>query len=159
VTTNNTQQIVFIDSRVPGIQDLIDGVQVFVLDPGSDGVQQIADILAANDFHDLSSISIVSHGLDGEVMLGSTTLSEANLGSYSRALAEIGTAVAPGGDIQLYGCDVALGAAGQQFINDFSTLAGGVTIEAATHVVGSADFGGSWILDASPTARFRARPT
>jgi hypothetical protein len=151
--TDNAQQVVFIDSRVPDIQDLIDGVQpgvqVFVIDPGSDGVQQIADILAANDLHDLSSISIVSHGADGEVMLGSTTLSEANLASYSRALAEIGTAVAPGGDIQLYGCDVALGSSGQQFINDFSTLTGGVTVDAATHVVGSANFGGSWTLDAS----------
>jgi hypothetical protein len=153
VTTNNIQQAVFIDSRVPDIQDLIDGVQpgvqVFVLDPVSDGVQQIADLLAANDLHDLSSISIVSHGADGEVMLGSTNLSDGNLASYSRALAEIGTAVAPGGDIQLYGCDVALGSTGQQFINDFSTLAGGVTVEAATHVVGSADLGGSWALDAS----------
>jgi len=151
--TTNTQSIVFIDSRVPDIQDLIDGVQpgvqVFVLDSGSDGVQQIADILAANDLHDLSSISIVSHGADGEVMLGTTTLSDGNLASYSRALAEIGSAVAPGGDIQLYGCDVAFGPTGQQFINDFSTLAGGVTVAAATHIVGSADLGGSWTLDAS----------
>jgi Domain of unknown function (DUF4347)/FG-GAP-like repeat len=151
--TTNTQSIVFIDSRVPDIQDLIDGVepgvQVFVLDSGSDGVEQIADILAANDLHDLSSISIVSHGADGSVMLGTTTLSEGNLASYSRALAEIGSAVAPGGDIQLYGCDVALGSTGQQFINDFSTLAGGVTVAAATHIVGSADLGGSWTLDAS----------
>jgi lipopolysaccharide export system protein LptA len=153
VTIDNTQQVVFIDSRVPDIQDLIDGVapgvQVFVIDSGSDGVQQIADILAANDLQDLSSISIVSHGADGEVMLGSSTLSETNLASYSRPLAEIGTALTPGGDIQLYGCDVALGSGGQQFINDFSTFAGGVTVDAATHIVGSANLGGSWTLDAS----------
>src|SRR5262252_6046434 len=151
--STSPQQVVFIDSGVPDIQDLINGVQpgvrVFVIAPGSEAVQQIADILAANDFSDLSSISIVSHGLDGEVMLGSTTLSDSNLSSYSRALAEIGTSVAAGGAIQLYGCDVALGSTGQQFINDFSTLAGGVTVAAATHIVGSADFGGSWNLDAA----------
>ncbi|HEV3396016.1 MAG TPA: DUF4347 domain-containing protein, partial [Xanthobacteraceae bacterium] len=86
MTTDNPQQIVFIDSRVPDIQDLIagvqPGVQVFVLDPTSDGMQQIADVLAANNFTDLSSISIVSHGDAGEVMLGATTLSESNLASY-----------------------------------------------------------------------------
>jgi lipopolysaccharide export system protein LptA len=150
---NNPQQIVFIDSRVPDIQDLIDGVQpgdqVFVLDPDRDGVQQIADILAANDFHDLSAISIVSHGLAGEVMLGATTLSEANLASHARALAEIGASLVQGGEIQLFGCDVALGTAGQQFINDLSTFTGGAHIEAATHIVGSTSQGGSWLLDAS----------
>ena len=162
MTIDNAQQVVFIDSTVPDIQDLIDGVepgvQVFVIDPGSDGVQQIADVLAANNLHDLSSISIVSHGADAEVMLGSSTLSEANLASYSRALAEIGTAVAPGGNIQLYGCDVALGATGQQFINDFSTLAGGVTVDAATHLVGSADLGASWTLDASSNTLVAGAP-
>src|SRR5262249_4271703 len=153
VTTNNTQQVVFIDSRVADIQDLIDGVQpgvqVFVLDPGSDGVQQIADILAADDLHDLSSISIVSHGADGEVLLGSPRLSDSTLPSHARALAEIGAALAPGGNIQLYGCDIALGPSGQQFINDFSTFAGGASVEAATHIVGGSDSGGSWTLDAS----------
>ncbi|MBV9222004.1 MAG: DUF4347 domain-containing protein, partial [Methylobacteriaceae bacterium] len=50
-------QVVFIDSRVPDLQDLIDnalpGEKVFVLDPNFDGVQQIADILAANNLTDL----------------------------------------------------------------------------------------------------------
>src|SRR5262249_20622444 len=64
------------------------------------------------------------------------------------ALAEIGASLAPVGAIQLYGCDVAQGASGQQFINDFSTFAGGVQVDAATHIVGSASFGGSWTLDA-----------
>ena len=57
----------------------------------------------------------------------------------------------PGGTIQLYGCDVAQGATGQQFIDDFSALTGGAQVEAATHIVGSAADGGSWTLDASST--------
>ena len=60
------RQIVFIDARVPDIGDLLSGLQpdeqAFVLDPGSDGLQQIADILADNNLTDLSSISIVGHG-------------------------------------------------------------------------------------------------
>src|SRR5262249_18408407 len=147
---DNPQQIVFIDSRVPDIQDLLEGLQpgeqAFVLDPSTDGVQQIADILAANNFSDLSAISIVSHGESGQIELGSSFLTDANTAGHSNAPAEIGAALAPGGTIQLFGCDVAQGPAGQQFINDFSTYAGGALVEAATHSVGSS---GGWMLDAS----------
>src|SRR5262249_50929180 len=150
---NATQQVVFIDSRVPDIADLLAGLQpgeqAFVIDPSSDGIQQIADILAANNLTNLSSISIVSHGDSGELELGSSLITDANLSAHSNALAEIGASLASGGAIQLYGCDVALGAGGQQFINDFSALTGGAAVEASTHIVGSAALGGSWTLDAS----------
>jgi Domain of unknown function (DUF4347)/FG-GAP-like repeat len=155
VTDSHPLQVVFIDSRVPDIQDLLSGLQpgeqAFVLDPNSDGVQQIADILAANDLTDLSSIAIVSHGETGELELGSSFVTGGNLAGHASALGAIGAALAPGGTVQLYGCDVAQGAAGQQFINDFSALTGGAQVEAATHIVGSAADGGSWALDASST--------
>ena len=142
MTAPNPQQLVFIDSRVPDIQDLLNGLdpggQAFVLDPSSDGVQQIADILAANDFTDLSSIAIVSHGQTSTLDLGSSVITDANLAVHSNALAEIGTSLAPSGTIELYGRDVAQGAASQQFINDFSTFARGAQVNASTQPVGSA---------------------
>ncbi|SEC28489.1 protein of unknown function [Rhizobiales bacterium GAS188] len=153
MTTTNPNQIVFIDSRVPDIQDLLNGLapgeHAFVIDPSSDGLQQIANILAAQNLMNLASISIVSHGETGELELGSSFITDANLGVHSNALAEIGASLAPGGTIQLYGCDVAQGPTGQQFINDFSTFTGGAPVEAATHLVGSAAQGGSWTLDAA----------
>jgi hypothetical protein len=153
MTTYSAQSIVFIDSRVPDLQDLLDGVQqgdlIYVLDTNSDGVQQIADILAANNLTGLASISIVAHGAPGEIEIGSTLLTDANLSSHSTALAEIGAAMAPGGNILLYGCDVGSGAAGTQFINDLSTLTSGTVVGAATHDVGSGADGGTWTLDAS----------
>ncbi|HEX3862559.1 MAG TPA: Hint domain-containing protein [Stellaceae bacterium] len=146
------QQVVFIDSNVPDIQDLITGlapgVQAFVLDPSSDGVQQIANILAANGLADLSSISIVGHGATGEIQLGSSLLDTDDLSSESTGLAQIGAALAPGGDLQLYGCDVASGATGQQFIADLSQYVGGAAVAASSNLVGAAAEGGSWALDA-----------
>jgi lipopolysaccharide export system protein LptA len=153
VTTESAQSIVFIDSRVPDIQDLLNGLQpgeqAFVIDPSSDGIQQVADILAENNLTDLSSIAIVSHGESGALELGSSFITDGNLSAHSNALAEIGASLAPGGAIQLYGCDVALGTSGQQFISDFSALTGSAAVEASTHIVGSAALGGSWTLDAS----------
>jgi lipopolysaccharide export system protein LptA len=153
MTTYSAQSIVFIDSRVPDLQDLLDGVEpgdlVFVLDPNSDGVQQIADTLAANNLTGLASISIVAHGAPGEIEIGSTLLDDANLASHSTALSEIGASMAPGGNLLLFGCDVGSGAAGTQFINDLSSLTSGTVVGAATHDVGSAADGGTWTLDAS----------
>src|SRR5262249_29873818 len=105
-----------------------------------------ADILAANNFTNLTSISIVSHGETGELELGSSFITDGNLAGHSNALAEIGASLAPGGNIQLFGCDVAQGAGCQQFINDFATFAGGAVVEAATHMIGT---NGGWTLDAS----------
>ncbi len=151
MTPDTPRNVVFIDSRVPDLQDLLNGVQpgdlVYVLDPDKDGIQQIADILAANDLGNLSTISIVSHGAVGEVTLGATMLTDANLAGHAAALAEIGTALGAGGTLQLFGCDVGQGAAGQQFVNDLATLAGGINVAAATHDVGTAALGGSWTLD------------
>src|SRR5262249_10110713 len=120
--------------------------------PSTDGIQQIADILAANDLHELATISIVSHGAPGEMVLGSTMLTDGNLADHSAALAGIGTALGSGGTLQLFGCDIGQGAVGQQFINDLSALAGGINVAAATHDVGSASMGRSWTLDVAAAA-------
>ena len=162
MTMDTPLQIVFIDSRVPDIRDLLAGVQpgeaVYVLDPNSDGLQQIADILAADNFSNLSAISIVSHGSVGEVTLGSTVVTDSTLDTHASALAEIGAALGSGGTLQLFGCDVGQGAAGQQFVNDLAMFAGGVNVAAATHDVGSAALGGSWALDASSAPGGAASP-
>src|SRR5262249_28357558 len=136
----------------PDLQALLDGAtpgeQVFVLDPDEDGLQQIADILAEHDLHDLSAIQIVSHGAAGELELGATMLQDDDLAGHAAQLAAIGQSLTADGDLLLYGCDVASGASGQQFIADLSKLTG-ADVAAATHDVGSAALGGSWTLDAA----------
>ena len=91
------QQAVFINSRVPDLQDLVEGVdpgtQVFVLDPASDGLEQIADLLAANNLTNLESISIVSHGASGELKLGSSLITDASLGASAPMAAPASQAV------------------------------------------------------------------
>src|ERR1700678_1829268 len=134
------QQVVFIDANVPDCRDLIrglaPGVEAFVLNPQHDGLRQMAAILARHHLTDLSSISIVGHGSSGEIDIGGTTLDDANLSTYAAELTEIGNALAPGGGFELYACDTAAGAAGQQFIADLSRYAGGATVSAATQEIG-----------------------
>jgi hypothetical protein len=146
------REIVFIDAKVPDRQTLIDGVaaadRVYVLDAGRDGLQQIADILAAEQLSGLNAIQIVSHGFAGEIELGTTILNGSTITRHADALARIGAALQSGGDILLYGCDTAAGAAGASFLADFAAYTG-ANVAAATHDVGAAARGGSWALDAA----------
>src|SRR5262249_54290049 len=123
----NTQpitQVVFVDSQVPDVQDLLNGakpgVKVYEIDSNSDGLAQIAKILADNNYSNLTAIDIVGHGAQGEFTVGGTNLTDGNLAGEAANLSAIGKALVQGGDLMLYGCDVAQGAAGQQFINDLS---------------------------------------
>jgi hypothetical protein len=158
--TSAVRRIIFIDPAVPGAQTLLTGVTpdavAILLDPGKDGVQQIADFLLANELSDLSAIQIVSHGSEGSIILGSTILDNGNVGSYADALAQIGAALASGGDIMLYGCDVAGGTAGQQFVNALASLTG-ADVAASTDLTGAAALGGDWTLEAS-TGPIEAAP-
>ncbi len=160
VASHPTTKVVFIDAQVPDLQDLVNGVKpgekVFVLNANQDGLQQIAGILASNHLTNLSSISIVGHGQQGEFTIGSTDLTDSNLAAEAQSLAAIGKSLRQGGDILLYGCDTAQGDAGQQFISDFSAYAGGHNVAASTQEIGTLQGSNgtfeNWTLDVSTGA-------
>jgi Ca2+-binding RTX toxin-like protein len=155
-----TSRVVFIDPGVANVATVIAGVPpnaaVVVLDASRDGVQQIHDYLAANAGQvaaidivtGLAGVDIVSHGSPGEIMLGSTVLNAANLDDYSSQLAAIGSHLSAGADLLLYGCDVASGSTGQQFISALAA-ATGADVAASTGLTGSAAAGGDWVLEAN----------
>ena len=140
--------IVFIDASVQNPQsllaDLKPGVEVVMLDKNSDGVQQIADALKGR--HGLDSIQIISEGNSGRVLLGSATLADSNLDSYQAALATWGSALREGGDILLFGCNVANTATGDHFVNRLAELTG-ADVAASTDATGAAALGGNWVLE------------
>ena len=147
---DGSRQIVFIDGNVPDINILANGVartdQVVLLDPNSDGVKQIANYLAANDEHNLDAIQIVSHGEDGALRLGDVILSNVNIENYESQLSEIGAALKPGGDILLYGCDVAQDVVGDLFVDRLAYMTG-ANVAASTNDTGAAALGGDWTLE------------
>src|SRR5262245_58692597 len=67
------RRVVFIDTGVAGWQALANAVTtdavVYPLDKTRDGVTEMRRILSAGDFHGLTAIQIVSHGLEGEIRL------------------------------------------------------------------------------------------
>lgn len=141
-------EVYVFDSALPGFQELVSAIpanqRIIILDASSDGVQQLMRALA-NEF-DLDAIHIFSHGSVGSITLGTAILNQASLGGYTEALAQIGSALNDSGDLLLYGCNVAQGDAGSQFMNSLAQFTG-ADVAASNDPTGAAALGGDWVLE------------
>ena len=119
---------------------------VVVLDAQWDGVAQISQLLQA--FSGVQAVHVLSHGNAGALQLGNRTLDNAGLADASELLRRWRLALAPEADLLLYGCAVAEGEAGVQFVHKLADLVG-ADVAASTDATGSALLGGDWVLEAS----------
>src|SRR5690606_32318219 len=103
-SSDQRHEVVFVDSNVQDYRQLVAGVsegtEVVVLDGSKDGLQQIADYLSGRAGVD--AIHLVSHGILGQLTLGSLTLDASNLGDHSTTLESIGSKLSQDGDILFY---------------------------------------------------------
>ncbi|MBF0125128.1 MAG: DUF4347 domain-containing protein, partial [Magnetococcales bacterium] len=140
--------LIFVDSSLANFQSLVHSLpadqEVILLNPGQDGLAQMAAALSGRS--GLAAIHLFSHGSPGTLQLGSVTLNSANLADYSGALATIGASLSAGGDLLLYGCDVAAGDEGRAFINALAQ-ATGADVAASDDLTGAARLGGDWQLE------------
>eukprot|EP01030_Chromulinospumella_sphaerica_P013681 gene13681-13462_t len=146
--TSPAQEVLFIDSRVPDLQAIMaaarPGVKVVILDPSESGVAQM--VKALDGLHGLASISVVSHGDEGVLLLGNGPLFSGNLEQYQAQLKAIGAALGPDGDLLLFGCDVGAGEAGAQFIQSLAQMTG-ADVAASNDSTAGAVRGGDWDLE------------
>ena len=91
-TVAGRTEIVFVESNIGSLDVLLQGIaagkEVYVIDAGQDGLQQMADILAGRS--GIDAIHIVSHGQEGAVNFGTTWLNEASVASHTEHLEIIG---------------------------------------------------------------------
>ena len=120
------KEIVFIDQGIDDYQSLVSGIkpsiEFHMLESAQDGVLQITNIL--NQRSDISAIHIVSHGNVGYLTLGNSVLSTDTLSQYQQALFSWQIGLKQKADILIYGCNVAQGLTGQQFIQQLADLTG-----------------------------------
>ncbi len=145
---NKTSSIVFIDANVANYKTFLENVnseaEIIILDSTQDGVEQISKALAERQ--EIQTIEIISHGGEGMVQLGTTVLSNANLREYSPYLQEWRKSLSEKADILFYGCNVASGNIGLEFVQQLSNLTG-ADIAASTDLTGSTNLGGDWQLE------------
>ncbi|MFM7738063.1 MAG: DUF4347 domain-containing protein, partial [Planctomycetota bacterium] len=110
-----------------------------------DGLQFISNYLA-NSGETFSAIHLLTHGFAGGLQLGSTTLTSSSLDLYANQLAAWQLNLTADADLLLYGCYIADGSTGQQFVSD---LAGIIhrDIAASTDATGAGLLGGDWELE------------
>ncbi|WP_022654798.1 DUF4347 domain-containing protein, partial [Aquaspirillum serpens] len=92
---------------------------------------------------------ILSHGSSGRIQLGTAGLDNNSFKQYQNDLEKIGNSLTVDGDILVYGCDVANGEVGQEFIGKLAQVTS-ADIAASDDLTGAADKGGGdWVLEQS----------
>ncbi|MEI7686260.1 MAG: Ig-like domain-containing protein, partial [Planctomycetota bacterium] len=148
-------EVILVDARVPDLANFISQLEeglppgawydLYVIDATHGGVAQITDILAQYH-HNLDAVHLFSHGSSGELLVGSDQLDRAQLSHLAGQLSTWNNALINGGDLLLYGCDVAAGADGEVFVEQLHVLTG-LDVAASTDETGAAVLGGDWILE------------
>lgn len=145
-------EVVVIDPTVANyellVQDLLktDGIEVLVLDSNTDGLSQITDFV--EQFQDVDAIHLLSHGNEFGIQLGSTWLSNDNLGTHSPEIAEWGNYLSADADILFYGCNLGASESGLSLANSVSLLTG-ADVATSTDVTGHESLGGNWVLESA----------
>ncbi|HIK12454.1 MAG TPA: DUF4347 domain-containing protein [Oscillatoriaceae cyanobacterium M33_DOE_052] len=182
-----SRQLLVIDPQVPDYQQLAAGIQpgveLLILDPNRDGIEQITEYLTGERMGSVGSVGsvgsnlpplpplptlptlphppslhIISHGSPGTIYLGNSTLELSNIEQYRHHLQQWQV-----NQLLLYGCHVAAGDAGTEFLQKLSQITQ-TQIYANPHPTGNAALGGTWHLQPqSPPFKgglggFRSRP-
>ncbi|HBW58234.1 MAG TPA: hypothetical protein DEF27_10685, partial [Oscillatoriales bacterium UBA8482] len=143
--SKNPNSIAIIDPTVPDSQHIAQGIkpgtETYILESQPNAIEQITSILAQHT--GIEALHIISHGSPGSLYLGTTELNSRNLENYSQQLRQWRNAFTPHASIILYGCNVAAGDSGSQFLTQLYQLTG-ANIAANPNPTGNAEKGGTW---------------
>ncbi|MEM7794284.1 MAG: VCBS domain-containing protein, partial [Cyanobacteria bacterium P01_C01_bin.118] len=142
--------LVVIDAAVENYEVLIGGLkidaQVVPINSHEDGISRVTQLLSK--YQNLTSLHIISHGAPGCLYLGATALNLDTFGHYSSQLQAWSVALAPEANVLLYGCRVAAGDAGTEFLEAFHRLVQR-PVTASVSLTGHSALGGNWQLEQS----------
>ncbi|MUG95857.1 DUF4347 domain-containing protein [Scytonema sp. UIC 10036] len=147
--------ILFVDPSVNHYEVLLRSVlariKTIVLDRDRDGVAQITQVLSQHS--EVENVHIVSHGSSGTLYLGNSELSLSTLKLYAPQLKnwfspDSAVPFSQSPSLYLYGCHVAAGDAGTEFITKLHLLTG-ANVAATANLTGNAVLGGDWNLEVS----------
>jgi hypothetical protein len=150
------QEVVVVDAAVEHpdffLQRLRRNQRGFVVPP--DGtLETVTQHLAT--FHHLQAIHLITHGAPGELHVGQTRIRtelltenfpQADAVNVRSLLAQWQTAIVPGGDLLLYGCNIAANSAGKMLLTRLGKLTQ-ADVAASTNATGDTVLRGDWELE------------
>ncbi|WP_371228027.1 VCBS domain-containing protein [Pseudomonas sp. QE6] len=142
------RNLVVIDARLENRDQLAANLPVgstaLVVDAGQDAIAAISNALA--QLGQVDSIQVFSHGATGQFTLGNQTFTAQTVDQLGERLNAWRSELSPGADIQLYGCDVGAGSAGQALVNELARWTG-ADVGASSNATGASSAGGDWNLE------------
>ncbi|MBD9504124.1 DUF4347 domain-containing protein [Pseudomonas sp. PDM17] len=142
------RNLVVIDARLENRDQLAAnlpvGTTALVVDAGQDAIAAISNALT--QLGKVDSIQIFSHGATGQFTLGNQTFTSQSVDQLGDRLSAWRGELNTGADIQLYGCDVGAGSAGQALVNELARWTG-ADVGASSNATGSTSAGGDWNLE------------
>ncbi|WP_341734487.1 FG-GAP-like repeat-containing protein, partial [Microcoleus sp. EPA2] len=144
-TSNKPTEIVILDPTIPDSQQIAQGIKphtaTYILKNQPDAVEQITTVLAQHT--GIAALHIITHGDSGSLYLGTTELNSSNIQNYSYQFQQWRNSLTDNANIILYGCNVAAGDRGNQFLTQLHQLTG-ANISANSQPTGNSALGGSW---------------
>ena len=144
-TVSTGRELVVINSSVADADDIVASLkpnqEALLLDPDRDAMEQINDYFDRHDGVKYEALHILSHGNDGYFVLNGEVFNAENFDAAEWA--EVGEHLTGGGDILLYGCNLADGKAGRELIGLIAD-ASGADVAASDDATGVS---GDWELE------------
>jgi Domain of unknown function (DUF4347) len=142
------REVIFVDAALPDRELLLQGApagaSVVLLQSSADLIGQILDHLLHSG--PVESLHLVTHGSPGQLKLGDAVIDQTTLRQQAKQLELLGTLLTGTRDIYLYGCQVATGRTGSDFVHLFSALTH-ADVAASDDFTGTAEKGGDWELE------------
>ena len=144
----NMKVLNVIDSSIPDwqiIRDSISQGEVLIIDNEQTSLKEILE--KAKAMGTIDTLNIISHGESGILRFGNKIISVENLEKESVYWNALGKQLSQNGDIQLFGCNIAEGEKGKNFIGKLAEITG-ADIAASINRTGNPELSGDWILEA-----------
>ncbi|KAA5539094.1 DUF4347 domain-containing protein [Roseiconus nitratireducens] len=156
VDPTRSLEVVFVDSDVADSETLIRGLRdsageqtqwvIFELSADGDGVDQISRALS--DLSGVDAVHLLSHGDSDGIWLGGEFLNMDSVTAHAGQIAGWADAIDSGGDLLIYGCDLAGTPNGQTLVQALAELCR-CDVAASDDATGHQELGGDWELEFS----------
>ncbi|HEX5791708.1 MAG TPA: DUF4347 domain-containing protein, partial [Rheinheimera sp.] len=148
VQANPVKELVIIDAAVPDkamfYRGVKPGVDIVEIESSAAGLPQLKAILA--NYNNLAAVHIVSHAQAGSLQLGNSTITAETLKAEVETFAALNGAVREGGDLLLYGCDLAANKKGEELL-DIIQHNTHLDVAASNDLTGNLEQGADWNLE------------
>ena len=148
----SSREIVFVSENVDGYQELIDSIstdssrntEIIILDSEENGIEKITNTLA--QYTNIHAVHFVTHGGDGELLLGNTRLNSETLSQYQDQISGWANSLSADADLLFYGCELTETQVGIDFADSLAELTN-ADIAASSDLTGHDALGGDWNLE------------